>query len=309
MDEEGFVLAFQPIYLPRIEKIYGYECLLRIGHKELGLLPASAFMPTVKKYPAFSRRVEEWTFRELLGLSRTMGKENGDVSMLSINVDTESFFAPDFLDRVEHELDAAESDSEIFCLEFQRDIMSYDEALAEEIILAVRSLGLKVAIDNADAALIRKGVLAVDMLKIDRKIINAVLTDRQKAADAKRIIDYTIDTGIEVCALGVESAEQERVLLQMGCDKMQGYYYDLPLGAVSASRNTPLSEYDAMCALIDAFYVQGRKSGNPIIGRVTADEERILQRNILYEMPDKYVEIIEEYQPPVKPRKSLFRRK
>jgi len=74
--------------------------------------------------------------------------------------------------------------------------------------------------------------LPLDVLKIDRSFVNE-MTEREghAAAIVKTIIALAMNLRFNVIAEGVENAEQAAMLLRMGCDSAQGYYFSRPVVA------------------------------------------------------------------------------
>ena len=73
--------------------------------------------------------------------------------------------------------------------------------------------------------------LPVDRLKIDRSLIQRVITDAKTAAIVRALISLGDDLGFAVLAEGVETEAQFEVLMRMGCQQMQGYLLARPVAA------------------------------------------------------------------------------
>ena len=72
-------------------------------------------------------------------------------------------------------------------------------------------------------------LLPLDQLKIDRSFIRDLLTDPNDAAIASIIIALSQSLGLSAVAEGVETTEQKRALINMGCTLFQGYLFSKPL--------------------------------------------------------------------------------
>jgi len=71
--------------------------------------------------------------------------------------------------------------------------------------------------------------LDVSKLKIDKKFIDDLATDKKDRAIAKSIVDLSKGLGLKVIAEGVETKEQYEVLKKFGCQIIQGYYFSRPI--------------------------------------------------------------------------------
>ena len=78
--------------------------------------------------------------------------------------------------------------------------------------------------------------MPVDRLKIDRSLIQRVITDSKTAAIVRALISLGDDLGFAVLAEGVETEAQFEWLLRMRCQQMQGYLLTPPVAAREAKK-------------------------------------------------------------------------
>jgi len=114
-----------------------------------------------------------------------------------------------------------------------------DVAAAAREIAAARALGIQVALDDfgtghSSLTLLRS--LTIDRVKIDRTFICEFTRDTRDAAIVRRVIALAGDLGLDVVAEGVETPEQARLLVELGCVRAQGYLWSkaLPVGELCA---------------------------------------------------------------------------
>jgi diguanylate cyclase len=92
-------------------------------------------------------------------------------------------------------------------------------------------MGVSIAIDDYGTgytSLNHLRFLPADVIKIDRSFVAQL--DRPREAPLVRLInDIGHTLGLVVVAEGVETAEQQQQLIDMGCDRLQGYYLSRPL--------------------------------------------------------------------------------
>ena len=92
----------------------------------------------------------------------------------------------------------------------------------------LRALGVTLALDDfgtgySSLTLLRH--LPVDLVKIDRSFVAHLTSDAQDAVLGRLVVDAAHAMGMQVCAEGVETVEQARQLVALGCDRAQGWYY------------------------------------------------------------------------------------
>jgi diguanylate cyclase (GGDEF)-like protein len=216
-----------PYYQPLVSlvdgKPYGYEVLARWTHATRGPIPPDQFIPTAEASGAISELTinllrkacreavnVEGAPRLSLNLSPVLLGDEGLAKQL-LKVLEESNFAPQ---RLEVELTEA--------------ALVTDLDAAREILHTLRQQGVTVALDNfgkGHASLLQLRQLPFDKLKIDRSFVRRMVNDKESATLVRTIIAMAKSLGLTVVAEGVETVEQGKALMAMGCDMGQGYLY------------------------------------------------------------------------------------
>lgn len=228
-DEYGLKLFFQPIYLPLEKRIFGYECLLRVVDRQLGVLTPDVFLDVAKKSTTLMRGLEDWSMGELFRTARKFRERRKEIDMLSINIDTADIERKDFLERTKKYLEKI-VDNIVF--EFKEDVFFNENKDVYQRLKVLRQAGVKVAIDDfsADFLAFDWGMdTPFDIIKIERIYVDRLLTSPKSHLIIEKIVEFAKKYELDVIAVGVENSEQEQELLKMGVEKMQGYYYAKPL--------------------------------------------------------------------------------
>ena len=100
-------------------------------------------------------------------------------------------------------------------------------------MVELSNLGLRFSLDDFGtgySSMAYLKLLPLDQLKIDRSFIRDLLSDPNDAAIASIIIALSQSLGLSAVAEGVETSEQKRALINMGCTLFQGYLFSVPLG-------------------------------------------------------------------------------
>jgi EAL domain-containing protein (putative c-di-GMP-specific phosphodiesterase class I) len=95
-------------------------------------------------------------------------------------------------------------------------------------------MGVKLALDDFGTGYSSLSYLLefpVDIVKIDQIFVARLGHDHANQAIVAAIIQLAHDLRLTVTAEGVETAEQHRELIQLGCDSCQGYYFARPMAA------------------------------------------------------------------------------
>ena len=110
-------------------------------------------------------------------------------------------------------------------VEITESSLVIDRTLAAAKLSWLRQWGVRIALDDFGtgyANLTYLTALPLDVLKIDRELI-AGLNDERGRTVVQAVIAMALDLGLEVCAEGVETAEQMAMIADWGCTTAQGF--------------------------------------------------------------------------------------
>ena len=119
-------------------------------------------------------------------------------------------------------------------LELTESALVRDFESARAALGALRDAGVRIAIDNFGtgySSLYHLRNFKIDRLKIDRSFIDSMVRDKDSAAIVRALVGLGEGLGLQVTAEGVETADQQRLLIEQGCDQAQGFLYSEALPA------------------------------------------------------------------------------
>lgn len=230
--EGGLALAWQPQFRLADGELIGVEVLARWRHPTMGDIPPSRFI-SIAEESGLILELGRWVLDEAARNAATLcGRVKPGSLRVAINVSPlqmrqkdleEEFVAP--LKR--HGLTPACVE-----LEFTESALMSKDFSAEAGLQELGKQGFEFAVDDFGTGYSNLAYLkrfAIHRLKIDRAFVQDIAeseTDRQIVA---AIISMGHSLGLKVIAEGVETEAQRAVLLQMGCDDMQGFLLGRPL--------------------------------------------------------------------------------
>jgi len=232
LSNNELTLNYQP-QLDREHKVAGCEVLLRWRHEKLGQVSPAEFIPVAEKTGLIieiGNFVIEQSFRTL----RDWYKQGNELKQLSINVSMRQFFHHDFIDTVERLSHHYLNEQLCRCIVFELT----ESVMAEEIESLVGSMnrlrdkGFRFSIDDfgtgySSLSYLRK--VPLDEIKIDRSFIEELGENASDQSMIEMIMNLSRVFGMKVVAEGVETPEQENILLNSNCDLLQGYLFSRPL--------------------------------------------------------------------------------
>jgi diguanylate cyclase (GGDEF)-like protein len=259
LDEQQFVLHFQPKIDVKSGEVIGAEALVRWQHPVRGLVFPDDFIPLVEstslmgqftRYVA-RRALEQCAEWRRLGLDLTV----------AINVSAHNLVDPDFPEQLAAILEDLALTPHSLEVEITESAAMDDTELAILELARLRAVGITVALDDfgtGHSSLTHLHRLPVDVVKIDKSFVLEMASDEDAASIVATIIGMSHIRGLRVVAEGVESETTCARLAELGCDVVQGYYISRPLPADRfrgwlASCGHPVRRFQALPAPDDCY--------------------------------------------------------
>ncbi|MDA0672126.1 MAG: EAL domain-containing protein [Cyanobacteria bacterium] len=242
---QEFFLNYQPIVAAQTGKIVGFEALARWRHPAKGVVSPTVFIPLAEK-SGFIKDLGLFLLEEACQQLSTWQQSFPTEAplLMSINLSTIQLAEAGLSAAIEEILDRYVICPETLKLEVTESSLISNEESALKNIERLKALGIKVYLDDFGtgySSLSRLQDLPFDALKIDRSFIIG-----QNWLMSEMIIALAERLDIDVIAEGIETPEQLAILREIGCQKMQGYFFSRPVGEKMAtyllSENTALGK-------------------------------------------------------------------
>jgi EAL domain-containing protein (putative c-di-GMP-specific phosphodiesterase class I) len=233
---EQFELNYQPLVEMKTGFIAGFEGLIRWRHPDRGLIPPGAFIPAAER-SGLIIEMTHWAFCEGARAVQRLQKEVDALGetgqpplFMSINFSGRDFADPNFLTRIDRELDEIGVEPSRMKLEITETLLMHNPESARKSLEACRARGASVAIDDFGtgySSLSYLNNLPADTLKIDQSFVRG-LDEAANQTLVRSINTLAQDLGMKVVAEGVEDAQTAAALRALGIDYGQGYYFSRP---------------------------------------------------------------------------------
>jgi diguanylate cyclase (GGDEF)-like protein/PAS domain S-box-containing protein len=229
VDEEAFVLHFQPKVEAATMRTIGVESLIRWDHPRLGFVPPMEFIPLAATNDIMDK-ITDWVLRRAVAYCATWAGAGMDLGV-SINLSgTDLHMATaDHLGTYLAEHDFA---AERVTVEVNEQDVRHEASHAA--LERISSLGVQLSVDGFGAAassMAHLSRLPIAEMKIDRSFVVDVATNTKSHAVARSIIELAHNLGIDAVAVGVETRQAWDTLVELGCDAMQGFMICEPMPA------------------------------------------------------------------------------
>lgn len=230
LQNEQFVLYYQPQVDIISGHVIGIEALIRWQHPNLGLVPPGKFIP-IAEQTGLIGPIGEWVLETACKQNQTWIEHGYEPVKVSVNISARQFLKQNFVDTIKRILADTQLDPQYLELEITES-MTMDVDVAIDVLGQLKQLGIQICIDDFGTGysnLYYLKLFSIDRLKIDRSFIRDMMTDTIDADIVATIIAMAHNLGIDVIAEGVETEEQLNFLRTEGCYEVQGFYYHTPL--------------------------------------------------------------------------------
>ena len=233
LDDEEFVLHYQPKVNLITGELVGVEALIRWQHPQRGLLSPVDFLPFIDGSD-LEKPLGEWVIRTALAQAAAWDLQ-GQTLSVSVNISAAHLLEPDFYDNLKSLLEQYGPTSATHLeLEVLETAALSDMDLAVAVLQSCRELGVKFALDDfgtgySSLTYLRK--LPVDLLKIDQSFVLNMLSNAEDMGIVEGVIRLAMAFNRQVIAEGVETLEHGAALLRLGCHLAQGYGIARPMAA------------------------------------------------------------------------------
>ena len=226
IDRKEFCLWYQPQVDILSGRLSGAEALLRWNHPERGILLPEKFIPMAEE-SGLIVPIGEWVLETACKHVKTLLNEHLPFNV-SVNISPVQFRHANLAGLIERVLRSADLAPEHLELDLKESMLAQDTASAVQIIKALKSIGIGLAIDEfgeGNAGLTQLQHFPVDRLKIDKSLVSGIGSDPKDESICRTIMLLAHNLGLKVVAEGVATEEQLAFLRAHKCDVAQGYLY------------------------------------------------------------------------------------
>jgi diguanylate cyclase (GGDEF)-like protein len=229
--DDSFYLCYQPKLDLTSKRISGFEALARLKLDDLGFVSPLEFIDIAERRQLIYDlgRIILRESCEFISRAHAMGFEDTGVS---INISGIQLLRKEFVGDVSDIANQFEMDPG--CLEFEitESVLLENYEIINHKLKQIKDMGIRISIDDFGtgfSSLARLKELNIDIVKIDKYFIDAIIEKDKDSLITADIISMSHKLGLEVVAEGVENQEQLDYLEKNNCDIVQGYYIAKPL--------------------------------------------------------------------------------
>lgn len=232
-----YELYYQPIMRYQEEtgesKLLGAEALIRWKRSEQEVTMPNDFIPCAED-TGLIIPIGKWVLEQACQQLAMWDAEGYGKINLSINISPVQFHDKSFIANVRNALQQSGIAANRLTLEVTEGAIMKQEENAIDILQALKSLGVRVSIDDfgiGHSSLAKLKLLPLDELKVDRAFVRDIPDSKDDMQIASMIVSMAKGLRLDVVAEGIETEEQLEFFAKQGCERYQGYLFSRPVPA------------------------------------------------------------------------------
>jgi len=232
LENNEFILFYQPQIDLATNRITGVEALIRWFHPQMGMIPPMSFIP-IAESSGLIVSIGQWVIEEACRQA-AIWHSMGITISVAVNISAMQFKRGNLEEIVKNALYSSKIDPKWLELELTESVIMHNTETTLECVHSLKRLGVQLSLDDFGTGYSSLSYLkrfAVDKLKIDQSFVRDILQDRDDAAIVKTIIQMAKNLNLKTIAEGVEDAQVLSVIDAYGCDEVQGYHFAKPMPA------------------------------------------------------------------------------
>jgi diguanylate cyclase len=231
VDRRELVLHYQPKFEAPTGAPIGAEALVRWEHPALGLIQPNDFIPLAEK-TGLIVSIGEWVLDEACRQMREWHDAGRQNWTMAVNLSPVQFGHPDLIEMVRATLERHMLIPHCLTLEITESTAMRDADASVAILQQLHEMGVRIAIDDFGtgySSLLYLKRLPATELKIDRGFVRNLAHDSEDRAIVSAIVALGQTLDLRIVAEGVETADQQELLTDMGCHSLQGFLFGRPM--------------------------------------------------------------------------------
>ncbi|MFZ0690513.1 MAG: EAL domain-containing protein [Acidobacteriaceae bacterium] len=234
IENEAVIPWFQPLVELRSGQLRGFEVLARWQHPDLGPILPPDFIAIAEQSGLIWPMTWQLLSRAFAAAARFPGPP-----CLAVNISPIQFREPALVHTLRTLAHETQYPLDRLTIEITESAILENVEMAREVAGELKALGCRLALDDFGtgfSSLVHLQALPFDELKVDRSFVQTMTTSRESRKIVAAVVGLGSSLGLRTIAEGVETEQQAKALLQLGCSLGQGWFYGHPSGAEALPR-------------------------------------------------------------------------
>ena len=231
IQEKWIQVYYQPIIRAANGKVCDEEALARWIDPALGFLSPAEFIPALEKTRQIYK-LDLYVVEQVLDKLKRQAEAGMYVVPQSINLSRMDFDSCDIVEEIRRRVDAAGVGRSMMTIEITESVIGSDFDFMKAQVERFQKLGFQVWMDDFGSGYSSLDVLKnihFDLIKFDMRFMDDFDNGDEGRIMLTELTKMAIGLGVETVCEGVEQESQVEFLREIGCTKIQGYYYGKPI--------------------------------------------------------------------------------
>ncbi|NCC13331.1 MAG: EAL domain-containing protein, partial [Spirochaetia bacterium] len=196
-----------------------------------GLVPPTEFINLLEKHNLLVK-LDMFVLEQVCKLLTRWKAEQKPLFPISVNQSRSHLFSSDYERTLVTMVDQYGIDHKLMEFELTESLFTHDIRHLSQVMANLRSYGFSVSLDDFGSGYSSLTMLkdvTIDVIKLDQGFLKGTDNHKRGTVVVQHVINLAKSLGITTVAEGVETLEQVRMLTDLGCDAVQGFYFSEPL--------------------------------------------------------------------------------
>ena len=229
--EKWIQMYMQPIIRAVNERVCDVEALARWIDPEIGFLSPADFIPALED-AGLIYKLDLYMLEQILDSMKEETAAGFYVVPHSINLSRSDFDACDIVEEIRRRVDEAGVDRSLITIEITESVIGGSFEFMKEQVERFRDLGFPVWMDDFGSGYSSLDVLQsipFDLIKFDMSFMRKLDEGDGGKIILTELMKMATSLGVDTVCEGVETKDQVRFLREIGCSKLQGFYFSKPV--------------------------------------------------------------------------------
>lgn len=235
---DQFYPYFQPVYGLSDSRLAGFEALVRWDHPKRGFVCPDEIIPIAEDTGLIVNIDRLVLLKACQCFSRWLKcYPESSRLFLNVNLSPRQLSRPDLIEAIENVLNETKFPPDMLKLEITEAAIMESNATTTSNLEKLVNLGIRLAVDDFGtgySSLSQLQRFPASTVKIDRSFVVRMTQDNESLEIVKAVYALGHSLGMDIIAEGVEDRKQLSLLRSIGCEYVQGFYFDKPVNAYNA---------------------------------------------------------------------------
>ncbi|MBR5755425.1 MAG: bifunctional diguanylate cyclase/phosphodiesterase, partial [Erysipelotrichaceae bacterium] len=231
IEENWITVYYQAIVRSTNGKVCDEEALARWIDPERGMMSPAVFVPVLEE-AGLIYKLDLFVVEQVLKKIKMMRDMGLKTSPVSVNLSRRDFEKCDIIDEICRRVDEAGFDHDVINIEITESTVARDVDYMKAQVERFRELGFHVWMDDFGSGYSSLDVLQTikfDLIKFDMHFMQQFDNGDEARIILTELMKMASSLGVETICEGVEREDQVQFLREIGCSKIQGFYYERPI--------------------------------------------------------------------------------